>query len=135
FPGGADSSKLVGSGESWVRWDDRAFRVSVGREDAMTRTTYRYTVDEIAGVAAGFRTFAAEQYLVRGATLSRGARRIAARAVENGGYEECEPVSDGLSALEAELPVGRELPAPHDGSWYVELDGSRRRLRIGRWVA
>lgn len=134
YPGGGDDSRVIGR-ETWVRWRDRTFRVTVAAEAETTqeRRTIRYTVERVATTADAFRRVVTDQYLVRLDDLPEAERAIVEDALVRG-YEECKPQSTALTALRERLSGIERLPTPHDDSWYAALGGRRFRLEIGGWV-
>ncbi|WP_152042046.1 hypothetical protein [Salinigranum salinum] len=134
YPGGGDDSRIVGT-ETWVRWRDRTFRVTVAAEAETTqeRRTVRYTLERVGATADTFRQFVTDQYLVRLDDLPDAGRAIVEDALVRG-YEECKPQSAALTALRERLSGVERLPDPHEDSWYAALGGRRFRLEIGGWV-
>lgn len=134
YPDGATDSRLAGAGETWVRWNERAYRVRVDDEaTTTTRYTYRVALARVADGAAGFREHVAGEYLVRLADLPADERAVVEAAVADG-HEECEPASAALRGLLDRLPEDGTLPHPRDGSWYVAYDGDRYEFDVTNWV-
>lgn len=133
YPDGGDSSKLVADGVTWVRWNDREYRVEVGGSATKERRTFRYGVERVATDAKEFRTVVASRYRVDFAELSSDERGIVLKALEDT-YEECSPASDALEGLQSRLSDDQRLPYPAEG-WYVRFDGGEYRLSIMRWEA
>lgn len=133
YPDGAEASSLVGRGETWIRWNDRTYRVSVGGDTTTTRYSYRYRATEIASDAAAFREYVASNYLVELTDLSADQRALVESAID-GGQQDCKPISDALASLRSRLEGEPTLPEPYGESWYVEYDGRRYRLELERWV-
>ncbi|MFC4356669.1 hypothetical protein ACFO0N_01760 [Halobium salinum] len=133
FPNVEDST-LVAEGGGWVRWKGREYEVEVGREDSMTRRTYRFTTREVAPDAGAFRSWAAEQYLFAESALSPPARRAVERAVAEDGYRDCDEPESETTALRKSLPASKALPRSGGRSWYVAVDGDRRRVSLREWV-
>lgn len=131
YPDGGASSELVG-GVTWVRWNDRVYRVEVGGSASQERYTYRYAVERVATDPEEFRSAVAARYLVNLAELPDAARDVVSQALDSG-YEECAPASDGLERVRARLSDDQRLPYPADG-WYVRFDGDEYRLSIVQWV-
>jgi hypothetical protein len=133
YPNGTDDSRLVAREGTWVRWNDRTYRVTSGEATTTTRYTYRFSVTAVADSAGGFRDHVARQYLLRLADLTDAERTIPERATADG-YRECEPASEGLARLRERLPDDGRLPHPYDRSWFVGFDGSRYELSITNWI-
>jgi hypothetical protein len=133
YPNGTDDSRLVNRAETWVRWNDRTYRVTSGDSATTTRYTYRYAASAVAESADGFRDHVAQQYLIRLADLSAAERTIIDQATADG-YRECEPASEGLARLRERLPDGRRLPHPYDQEWFVEFERRRYELTITNWI-
>jgi len=132
YPDGSESSGLVESDVTWVRWDDRAYRVEVGGSTSEERRTFRYEGERVATSAEAFRTVVASRYRIELSALSSEEREIVLQAREDR-YEECSPASDGLDGLRERLPDDERLPYPAEG-WYVRFDGGEYRLAILQWV-
>lgn len=134
YPGGTDGSQLVGAGTTWVRWDDRVYRVEVTTESTtVTRRAYRLAVSEVAADEAAFRQQVVDRYLVALDDLPDGERDVLSTATE-GTYEECEPASDALDGLRERLSAHEQLPPWYEDSWFVAFDGDRYALAITNWV-
>lgn len=131
YPAGGDGSELLGYDTVWVGYEGREYRVSPGERTTTERHRYRYTAEQLATDDAGLREWAADRYLVD-LSLSEPQRHLLSDAAGDY-YEECEPASDALAGIQAQLPEGRELPHPGRG-WYVSVDGTRHRIEILRWV-
>lgn len=133
YPDGGNSSKLVADGVTWVRWNDRTYRVELGESATKERRTFSYEVELAATGPEEFRTVVASRYRINLAELSSDARDIVRKALEDV-YEECSPASDGLQELQDRLSDDQRLPYPAEG-WYVRFDGGAYRLSIMQWVA
>lgn len=131
YPDGAASSELV-SGITWVRWNDRDYRIEVEGSTSQERRTFRYAVERVATDPEEFRTVVAADYLVNLAELPDGARDVVSQALD-GGYEECAPASDALERVRSRLDDDQRLPHSADG-WYVRFDGGKYRLSVREWV-
>lgn len=131
YPDGGGSSELVDGGVTWVRWDDRAYRVEVDGSDTTERHTFRYEVERVAAGAEEFRAVAASRYRIELDDLSADERGIVREALDDR-YRECSPASDPLQGIQNRLPEDRRLPHPGDG-WYVEFDGGEYQLFILQW--
>lgn len=133
YPDGGDSSKLVTGNVTWVRWNDRPYRVEVGGSATKERRTFEYEVERVATNPKEFRTVAASRYRIDLTDLSPDEREIVLKALEDT-YEECSPASDALESLQSRLSDDQRLPHPAEG-WYVRFDGGEYRLSIVRWEA
>lgn len=133
YPDGAADSRLAGAGETWVRWNGRAYRVRVGGETTATRHTYRVALARVADAPAGFREHVAAGYLVRLDDLPDAEREIVEAAVGDG-YEECEPASAALQSFRNRLPENGTLPHPRNASWLLAYEGDRYEFRVTNWV-
>lgn len=133
YPNGTADSRLVGAGTTWVRWNDRAYRVRVDGESTTTRHTFGITVSQVVGDAAGFREHVEREFLRRLSNLPAGEADILQSATGDA-YQECAPSSKSLASLQDRLPAAEQLPPPHSQSWYVAFGGERYRLWITNWV-
>lgn len=133
YPSGTGDSVLVGDGERWVRWNDRTYRVWTAGETTTTRNRFHVEVTAVAGDADAFREHVAEHHLLELADLSSAGREVLREATE-GTYEECEPASEGLAALQSRLPEDDRLPPPRNDAWYVAFEGERHELHVHQWV-
>lgn len=133
YPDGGDASTLVGGEVTWVRWNDRTYRVEVGGSATKDRRTFRYEVERVAASPEEFRTVVASRYRVDLAELSSDEEAIVREALDDS-YEECSPASDGLEGLRNRLSDEPGLPFPVEG-WYVRFDGEDYRFAIDEWVA
>lgn len=130
YPDGGDASELV-SGVTWVRWNDRTYRVEIGESTTQERRTFRYTVKRVAMGSEEFRTVAASRYRIDLTDIPDDEREIVSKALGSG-YEECSPASDALKNLQDRLPDDQRLPHPGDG-WYVGFDGEEYEFTIMQW--
>ena len=131
YPEGGDDSALLPRDTVWVRYDDREYRLSTGRETTLDRRRYRYTAERIAGSRDELRAWADDRFLV---DLSlTDAQRDLLEAARGDYYEECSPASEALAGLRDQLGESAGLPGPTEG-WYVAFDGDRYRLEILQWV-
>jgi hypothetical protein len=133
YPNGTDDSRLVTQEETWVRWNERTYRITSGDSTTTTRYTYRYSVSAVADNAEGFRNHVVQQYLIRLTDLTDAGRMIIEQATADG-YQECEPASEGLERLRKRLPADRQLPHPYDQEWFIQFEESRYELTITNWV-
>lgn len=133
YPDGVEGSELVGAGETWVRWDGRDYRVTLGDETTATRRSYRVALEAVADDEGAFREHVAAEFLLELDGLSEAERDLLAEAADRK-YEECEPASDALDAFRSRLDGDAELPHPADRSWYVAVDGDRHVVEVTGWV-
>lgn len=133
YPNGTGDSRFVTRGETWVRWNDRTYRVTSGDPATTTRYTYRCSLTAVADGARSFRDHVVEQYLIPLSDVTDAERTILEQATADG-YQECDPGSDGLERLRKRLPDDRRLPHPYDDSWFVQFDGNRYELDITNWI-
>lgn len=134
YPDDTADSALVGAGWTWLRWDDRTYRVRVGTQATVTRHSYEVAVPFVAEGAGPFREAVAERFLVDLSGVSGPERAILEAATTEDGHEECEPASDGLAALQERLADAPTLPHPADGEHYAAFDGERWALAVRNWV-
>lgn len=133
YPNGTDESRLVNRAETWVRWNDRTYRVTSGEPATTSRYTYRCDVTAVAESASDFRDYVAREYLIRLTDLTDAERSILQQAADDT-YQECEPASDGLARLRDRLPDERRLPHPYDQSWFVRFEEAPYELEITNWI-
>lgn len=133
YPDGTADSAFAGDGETWVRWDDRTYRVWTDGETTTSRHRFRLEVTRVAADADAFRSHVADEYLLTLTGLSADERSVLDAAAA-GTYEECEPASAGLAALREKLNDADRLPQPMHDAWYVAHDEQRYALTLTRWV-
>jgi hypothetical protein len=142
YPRGTADSELVGSGTTWVEWNDRVYRVTVSADETtLTRRTFDYTTTRVAESKSGFRKHVADRYLRSLEDLSSEAESVleaaieAGRDQEYGRYEDCNESSPGYERLKQRMESVSDLPDPHSDHWYVSYEGERYLLEISGWVA
>lgn len=134
YPDGVADSVLVGAGTTWVRWNDRVWKVAVADEaTTLTRRTFEYRAPRVADAEASFRSYIAERYLATLSDLSDAERRVL-DAAKNGRHEDCNSQSAGYSALKTRLQDAPQVPGPWGNRWYVAYDGERYLLELASWV-
>lgn len=130
YPEGGDDSVLLPADTVWVRYDDREYRLSTGRETTIDRRRYRYTAQPVADDSDELQAWAADEFLVELSVTDAQRELLAAAATDY--YEECSPASSALAGLREQLSADGELP--NSSGWYVTYDGDRYRLQILQWV-
>ena len=126
YPEGTESSELASADAHWVRWNNRAYDITVHRKTTVKTLVHEYEATQVATDAAAFRGLIAEQYLVKLDDITSEERAMLDTAVD-GGYDVQEP-SPGFERLVRRLPEDR---VPESGGrWYVEYDGDRYGLRL-----
>lgn len=126
YPDGTGSSVLATRDTCWIRWNGRAYDVTLHRETTAETLVHEYEATQVAADAAAFRGLIADEYLVELADLTPEERSVLDAAVD-GGYDARGP-SPGFERLVARLP---ETTVPGSGGlWYVEYDGDRYGLRL-----
>lgn len=133
YPNGTDGSRLVNQEETWVRWNERTYRVTSGDPATTTRHTYRHAASAVAESSDRFRQHIVQECLIRLDDLTDAERTILQQAATDS-YQECEPASDGLERLRERLPDDRQLPHPHDQEWFVQFEGSRYEFGVTNWI-
>lgn len=122
YPGGTDNSTFADKGELWVRWEGRAYEVTVHRTDTMEKLVHEYTAERVAGSVESFRALIADRYIVRLDDLSPDVQAILDAAVTGGYHETTRSPSQAWHRLLDRL---RETAFPEAHyTWYVEYDGA-----------
>lgn len=129
YPDGRNESKLLERDSAWVRDGDRIYFVSIGDETTRKRRTYVYEATRVASDAASFEDYVVERYVIDLNGLSEAGRSVVEAAI-GGGYEECEPASDGIEDLSERLTDEKKHPW---GGWYVSFESDRYYLELGNW--
>lgn len=133
YPEGGDTSRLIGSGVTWVSWDDHAFRVELGDATTTERDAHEYTATKVADTATEFRDAIASRFLVRLTDLPRDERKIVKRATRER-YRTCGTIPETVPELEDRLTAEKQLPGGYD-SWYVRFESEEYLLRILLWAS
>jgi hypothetical protein len=135
YPSGTEQSVLLDSGTTWVRWNDRTYRVRIDAtaEETTERHTYRYTVEEVATSNSGFESALVDRYRIDLTDVPDAQRSILQQAVTDG-YDECVPPSTPLKSLMERLPEDQHLPQDTK-TWLVRFEGQDYELSVLQWVA
>ncbi|MFC6836488.1 hypothetical protein [Halomarina ordinaria] len=114
YPDGDEGSAFTG--EVWVRWDGRTYRVNGGEPTTQQQRVYRFEAEEVGTDEADLQEAVAGAYRLDLDGLPEEERAVVKEAV-SGSYAGC---ADGAFALRDRLAEVEALPA---GGWYVRFDG------------
>ena len=121
YPAGIKGSTFVNGDELWVRWEGRAYEVTVHRKSTMEKLVHEYTAERVAGNAASFRALIADRYIIRLDTLTPGEQDILETAVTGSYHETTRSPSRAWHRLLARLEE-TDFPERHS-MWYIEYNG------------
>ncbi|SFR45663.1 hypothetical protein [Halogeometricum limi] len=132
YPHGTASSLLATLDSCWIRWNDRAYEVTVHGESSTEQSVYEYEARQVASDAEGFRALMAERCLVRLNSLSSEQETIVRRAIADK-YRRRSPTRlpefDSLWDT-----LGKEgALLPEADRWYIEYEGERYGLELSMY--
>jgi hypothetical protein len=131
YPDGTDESTVAEEGKLWVRWEGRAYEVTVHRTATMDKVVHEYTAERVAESAESFRALIADRYIVQLESLTPEEQAILDAAVTDGYHETTQSTSRPWHRLLGRL---QETAVPEAYyTWYVEYNGEWYTLSLSSY--